>query len=177
MKIVLIGFMGSGKSSVAARLADSLQFECIECDDRIRTIAGGALISEIFEQHGEQRFRELERQVARELSAAKQAVISPGGGMIFDPANLKDLKHGESFFVYLKTSFTTLRDRIAESAGGLSNRPLLQDENKARKLYDSRLAGYEAAADIVIETDGKSVESVTSEVIEGLNKSGRHVAK
>src|SRR5881398_1532646 len=89
--LVLIGFMGTGKSSVGRLVAAQLHFEFLDTDELIESRAGRT-IPEIFSQAGEKIFRELEAQLVGELSRAQKTVISTGGGLAADPANFASLK-------------------------------------------------------------------------------------
>lgn len=170
LKIVLIGFAGSGKSTIATLLSEVLHFRHIECDQEILKLSGLDSISEIFKKYGENHFRELESKIAAQLRDCHHCVISPGGGMIFKTSNLENLKYGDSLTIYLETEFETLKTRILATPGGLSNRPLLHNETQARDLYQKRLIGYSSAADLFIKTDSKSADQVTNEILEVLNR-------
>ena len=160
MKIVLIGFMGSGKSTAAALLAPRLGLELIEMDDLILAQSGRATIRAIFENDGEEVFRRLESAVAVELSSRDNAVISCGGGVISNPDNLRALKKGGAVVIFLSAAFETLCRRLQ----GDQARPLFQDRAKARQLWEARLPGYQQAADRVVATDGKTAQDVAEEI-------------
>lgn len=160
-KIVLIGFMASGKSAVAAALAPKLGFRLIQVDEEIVARSGHHSIPEIFAEKGEAHFRDLEAGVAASLRGAQNAVISTGGGIISREENMTNLKDNDGVVVYLRSSFET----VAERAGDLSTRPLFRDRENALELFQRRLPIYEGYADITIDTDKRSIEEVCSAIL------------
>ena len=159
--IILIGFMGSGKTSVGAEIAALTGLKLEDIDARIVKDAGMP-ISEIFSKFGEERFRKLETQAAKKVSAMKGRVISTGGGIVTRPENLPVLKSGGTV-VYLKNSFAVSKRRLA----GKKDRPLFDSGNlgKTRALFKSRLKLYEKASDVTVVTDKKTVEQAAKEAI------------
>ena len=160
-KIVLIGFMGSGKSSVAARIAPVINFEACDMDAEIVRRSNYSSIPAIFAEHGESFFRDLESEVAQSLSDSERTIISTGGGVVTRSANLACLKTPGTLVIYLKATFEELAKRI----GDFSDRPLFRDRVKARKLFDERMPLYESFADLVVNTDGESLEAVCSTIL------------
>ena len=133
--IVLTGFMGTGKTTVGKKLASVLQFEFIDTDELIQQKTGIS-ISEIFKNHGEKYFRNLEKEILLSLKC-KNTVISTGGGIVKTSANRKKLfKLG--FVVNLKTDFEKIYKRVE----GTHIRPLFKNKNKALILYNNRLKLY-----------------------------------
>jgi shikimate kinase len=163
-KIVMIGFMASGKSAVAAPLAQRLGITLFNVDDEIVSRSGLPSIPAIFAEKGESHFRELEAEVAASLRDAHDVVISTGGGIITRPENMSNLRANGGVVIYLRTSFET----VAERAGELASRPLFADKANALELYQQRLPIYERYADITVDTDGRSVEQVCSAIISHL---------
>ena len=159
-KVVLIGFMASGKSAVAAELAPRLGFRALQVDDDIVSSSGYPSVAAIFTEKGEAFFRDLESDVAHSLREAKRVVISTGGGIITRPANMESLKSNGGVIVYLRTAFETVSAR----AGDLSSRPLFANKTNALDLYQKRLPVYESYADITVDTDELSVEDVCSTI-------------
>ena len=104
MKLILIGFMGSGKSSVGRTLAKKLQLELVELDRLVLKSSGRKSIKEIFERDGETRFRELEIAQAKKLKNKNQAVIATGGGVVLNRIILDWLRPG-SQVIWLKAGF------------------------------------------------------------------------
>lgn len=159
MKIILIGFMGSGKTTTARQLAKELNCSLIEMDDLI-VKKSGKTINQIFKEEGEIRFRELEIETAKSLSEKDNSVISTGGGIILNKIILDYLgRNGK--IIFLKTSFSEIEKRLKNDTA----RPLLKDKKAAKKLFVFRQRLYEEYADLVVNTDGKSVEKITYEII------------
>ena len=171
MKIVLIGFMGSGKSTVGKLLASALGYQFIEMDEEIIKRSGYSTISEIFTAGGEERFRQLETEVALSLASMQRAVISAGGGTPTREANMHALKAGESSVFYLDCSIEQICMRI----GDTSNRPLFRDLSRAKELYTLRLPLYQRYADFIVSAEG-SAESVCRSIL-GLITDQRSIPK
>ncbi len=162
-KIVLTGFMGAGKSSVAAVLAQKSGLRLLEMDDLIIERSGRESINQIFEMDGETRFRQLEQAVAEALGDAGDAIVSTGGGVIMNPIAMDHLSRNATV-VFLQTELETSLNRLAEVA----DRPLLRDPEKAAALYDLRLPLYRHHADVIVKTDAQSPESVAEEIIRAI---------
>ena len=145
--IVLCGFMGSGKTVVGKELAKIMGRKFIDTDELIEKEQGIA-IKAIFAARGEEYFRELEYEACKKVSDMKNCVISTGGGALTFERNASALKEGGKI-VFLDASFDVICDRIGNS----NNRPLFEDREKARQLYDERKEKYLAAADYVINGD------------------------
>lgn len=158
MSIVLIGFMGTGKSSVAPVLAYKLKMEYIEMDKLIEKKAGKS-IDEIFKNGGEIVFREYEADIARSLRDKKNAVISCGGGVVMNKMIMDCLK-SNGIVVGMFADFETILKRIE----GDLPRPLFKNRKAAEKLYNLRRPLYELYADKKVDTDNKSVEDVAEEI-------------
>lgn len=161
MLIALTGYMGSGKSTVGALVADALGCPFIDLDEVIVKKAGRS-IPEIFAADGERGFRRLEKQ-ALEKTVAKYAentaVLSLGGGTVTIPGAVQLLRDS-TLCIYLEASTETLQRRLQGQTYG---RPLA-DEHFAERLSE-REPLYRAAAHITIETDGLTPEEVTDEII------------
>lgn len=161
MLIALTGYMGSGKSTVGALVADALGCPFIDLDAVVAAKAGRS-IPEIFAADGEQAFRRLEKQ-ALEKTVAKYAestaVLSLGGGTVTVPGALQLLRD-KTLCIYLKADVNTLQARLE---GEKEGRPLA-DGDFARRLCE-RAPLYEAAAQVTVETDGLTPEEVTDEII------------
>lgn len=163
-KIVLIGFMASGKSAIATALAPRLGWEAHQLDDDIVSKSGLPSVAAIFKEHGETFFRDLESEVALSFRDARRVVLATGGGIITRPSNMEALKTHGGLVVYLRTSFET----ITERAGDTSSRPLFSDKANALDLYMKRLPIYESFADIIVDTDDRSEEEVCREILHQL---------
>jgi shikimate kinase len=159
--LALIGFMGTGKSSVGQMVAASLHFTFLDTDHDIEVRARKS-IAEIFAKDGEPAFREWEQRIVQELTQRKRTVISTGGGLPADEANLASLK-SHAFVVCLWAS----PDRILERVRHQTHRPLLNDPNpvaKIRSLLAAREPFYRQA-DVLLNTEMRSVREVAQQVI------------
>mgnify|MGYP002710002725 FL=1 len=145
--IVLCGFMGSGKTVVGKELAKILGVKFVDTDELIEEEQGVA-IKAIFATHGENYFRDLEYEMCKKVAEMNGVVVSTGGGAMTFKRNVDAIKEG-SKVVFLDASFDVICDRIGDS----TTRPLFQDKEKAKKLYDERKDKYLSAADYVINGD------------------------
>lgn len=161
--IALIGFMGTGKTVVGQALAKKLDRKFVEMDALIEQKAGKS-IPEVFEQDGEVVFRELEIEVAKEVSAGENLVIACGGGIILNKINIDRLRK-ESIIVYLTASPSVV---LRRTLSGGETRPLLNVQDKTleiRELLAFRRPFYERAADIKINTSRLGIDSVVEQII------------
>lgn len=145
--IVLCGFMGSGKTVVGKELAKILGVKFVDTDELIEAEQGVA-IKAIFAAHGEDYFRDLEYEMCKKVAEMNGVVVSTGGGAMTFKRNVDAIKEG-SKIVFLDASFDVICDRIGDS----TTRPLFQDKEKAKKLYNERKDKYLSAADYVINGD------------------------
>ena len=161
--IILIGFMGVGKGTVARALVKKSGMFAIDTDDLIESMENRK-IKKIFEEEGEPYFRALEKKTALWLeNSVKNTIISTGGGF-YKQENIK--KIGK--VVYLKSSFQGILDRINNSPNAeskLKKRPLLQNMEEALKLYNSRVKEYEKVAKIVIDVENKDIKDIVKEIL------------
>ena len=147
--VVLIGFMGSGKTTVGERVATGLGFRFADTDSLIEQQAGKP-IPEIFSEQGEAGFRELESAVLRQLMAEEHLVVSTGGGIVTVRENLSLLDQ-LGFVVLLSTDEETIFKRISAN----KNRPLLHTPDPRKTIHDllkARASLYKDAADLEIVT-------------------------
>lgn len=159
--IALIGFMGTGKSSVGQIVAGQLHFTFLDTDHVIESRAGKT-ISEIFAQQGEPTFREFERKIVGELSGRTKTVISTGGGLPANPENLASLKM-HSLVVCLWAS----PEKIWERVRSQNHRPLLHEADplaKIKRLLNEREPFYRQA-DVLLNTELRSVKDVAQQVV------------
>lgn len=161
MKIVLIGFMGSGKSTIARELGKQLHKEVIEMDSVVLERTECTDMAHVFEKGGEILLREWEIKLAKEWKDASDVIISTGGGVVMNKIILDYLKENEGQVIFLHSSFETIHDRIQQDN---TPRPLFQHEEEAKKLYDFRLPLYKQYADHEVDCDDKSVEEIVSEI-------------
>ena len=153
--IILVGFMGAGKSTVGELLAEELGLPFVDTDNVVQKRAG-ATIPGIFASGGEEAFRSLEREVVAEVLAGPRSVVALGGGAVSDPETRSDLM--DTLVMYLDTSYAEVNERL----GPANNRPMLQLGDPF-ELFLARHALYRSAADIVVETDGKDPKHVAME--------------
>lgn len=162
--IVLIGFMGCGKTTLGIRLSYHLRRSLLDTDKMIEREQGKE-ISQIFAEEGEAYFRGLETQMIAKLAETEtDKVISTGGGLPVTPGNAPLLKK-LGRVVYLKVSPETVYERLKDD----TKRPLLQCEDareRIRELMEARQSAYEAAADVTISTDGKDFDAIIREIEE-----------
>jgi shikimate kinase len=159
--VALIGFMGTGKSSVGRQVAHLLHFTFLDTDHVIESRMRKT-ISEIFEQDGEPAFRELERRVVQELAFRKRTVISTGGGLPVDERNLASLK-SHAFVVCLWASPQKIYQRVRNH----NHRPLLKEADpleKIRQLLAAR-ERYYRQADVLLNTEYRNVFEVAQQVV------------
>ena len=161
MKIVLTGFMGTGKTAVGRRLAERLRLPFIDLDEVIEEAAGMA-IPEIFASEGESGFRRNEREVIGSLATRRNCVIATGGGAMLDPENVRNLRTG-GVIVCLRAEPDTILERIGADA----YRPLLQGPDRLariRELLEQRASAYEQA-DLFVETSESNIEEVVDRIV------------
>jgi shikimate kinase len=160
--IVLIGFMGSGKTAVGRKLAERLGREFIDLDAVIERQAG-ITISEIFCRYGEPYFRKLEKEAVASVSSHRDVVLAAGGGAVLDQDNVGRLK-SMGPVVHLMARPEVIARRIRE----YHHRPLLEVDNRRSRiedLLDVRLPFY-AVADMDIDTSDLAVEEVTERILD-----------
>ena len=160
--LVLVGLMGAGKSTVGARCAARLERPFVDTDDLI-VMRAGMPVAEIFRTGGEERFRALEREViADECASPAPLVIASGGGAIVDPDNRRRLRSA-GVVVWLRAPVEVLAARVGDGA----TRPLLAGDphGALTRIAAARQDAYTAAADRVIETEGRDVDEVADAVL------------
>lgn len=160
--IFLVGPMGAGKSAVGRQLARTLHLSFMDSDDEIESRTG-VDIPFIFEKEGEAGFRKREVAAIDDLTKIDGVVLATGGGAIVDPESRSRLG-GRGFVVYL---YTSVDQQLARTSKG-RERPLLENGDR-RDILENLLAErdplYREIADLVVDTDGRKVRSVASEII------------
>lgn len=163
--IVLIGFMGTGKSTVSELLKRRFAMEVVEMDQIIAKRQGMS-ISDIFATYGEEYFRDLETNLLIEMQSKKNMVISCGGGVPMRERNVIEMKKNGRV-VLLTAKPETILNRVKNN----HDRPLLEGNKNVdfiAELMEKRREKYQTAADIVIETDGKSGLEICEELVKKL---------
>lgn len=160
--LILIGFMGSGKSAVGSRVAQILGWNMVDTDEQVEKELG-IPISEIFRTRGEKGFRQAEQSVVIRLleeaeKSGAQMVLSLGGGALTN-AEVYERLQAEPLVVLLDTDLDTAFDR---AQGG--QRPLARDPEGFKELYREREELYRGAAKIIVDTRGKDIHEIASEV-------------
>lgn len=158
--IVLTGMMGSGKSTVAELFAKSNKATLIDIDTMLE-LQEGKSISEIFAQNGEQYFRRIEHEIIMSIFEPEDLIISLGGGA-FENKDTRKFLLENSKVVYLKTSPTTIYERIKNN----DTRPLLQDDmsiEKIEEILNKRENNY-SSAHLTINTDNKTPQQIAWEI-------------
>jgi shikimate kinase len=159
--VALIGFMGTGKSSVGWMVAEQLRFAYVDTDHLIEQSAGKS-ISEIFAQDGEDAFRRYEQQVVEQLKERPNSVIATGGGLGANETNLASLKT-HALVVCLWASPETIWERVRSQ----THRPLLQTPDPLQTIRDllSRREAVYRQADILLSTELRSLREVAHNVV------------
>ncbi len=171
--IVLIGFMGTGKSSVAKALEREYGYRLVDTDERIALIEGMS-IAEIFKKKGEEGFRRLETELIKnELMGLSGVVISCGGGMPLKKENRKLLK-SVGTVIWLKASAQEILKRLA----GDTKRPLLACDNREAmvlSLMEERSPLYAEAANFEVVTDEKTPSQIAREIVGIVKNLSAHI--
>ena len=164
--VVLVGFMGSGKSSVGRELARRFGAPFVDVDERIESEAG-CRIRDLFGREGEPAFRVREKAALRDALTVKGCVIATGGGAFADVEN-RSLLRSYAPVVYLEAAVETLLERLAGDLG----RPLLRGgdrEEVVRELLSRREPWYRTA-DVTVRTDGRTVKDVVAQVADWIGR-------
>ena len=170
MVVTLIGYRGTGKTSVAGPLAARLGFEAVDADTEIERRAGRS-IRQIFAETGEPAFRKLERDVMSELLARKKLVIAAGGGAVLDAATRASIQSAGPA-VWLRASVDTIERQVAGDQATIHRRPDLTPSGGRREiegLLALREPIYRQCATITVDIDGRSIAAVVEEILAGLS--------
>lgn len=165
--IFLIGFMGSGKSTIAKVLEERLHMELVEMDARI-VEEQKMSINEIFERYGETYFRDVESKLVLNIKDTGNCVVSCGGGVILRKENVENMKENGSI-IYLCATPQTIYERVKDS----TDRPLLNGNMNVEyisQMMEKRRPLYEAAADISVSVDEKSIAAICDEIVKIVNR-------
>ena len=165
--IILIGPMGSGKTSTGRMLAKEMGYVFADTDEEV-TKRTGVSVAHIFDVEGEEGFRKRECLALKECLNDNNTILSTGGGIVLSKEN-RDLLQDRGTVVYLQTSIRSQVKRTAST----NNRPLLQNndpEETLEKLMLTRAPLYEEIADITIMTDNKSLQEMSKEIQRAINE-------
>ena len=160
MNIVLIGFMGSGKSSVARALSKLLGISWVEMDELVYQKTNSRNMHEVFAKGGELLLRETEIAIAKEYASEENLIISTGGGVVLNKIILDYFKETGGRVIFLNARF----EQIAKQLEGDDSRPLFKDLGNAKKLYDFRLPLYLNYADEIIDVDFRSADEIALKI-------------
>ena len=166
--VILIGFMGVGKGSVAREVIKHSEYLAIDTDDMIESMENKK-IKKIFQEEGEKHFRSLEKKIAHWLQNSVQNTLISTGGGFYKQKNLKEM----GIVVLLDSPFDKIIKRIKEHPNAvkkIKKRPLLNDMRLAKKLYDERRPEYLEIADIVIDVTNKSAYDCAKELLKKVKK-------
>jgi len=157
--IYLVGFMGSGKTTVGRLLAEALHWPFVDLDETIEAVQG-LTIRQIFEHSGEPFFRELEHAAMTEASKTEPNVIALGGGTFVQPANFNFIRERGGATVWLDCPLEELLRR----AQGIETRPLFRDAASFRQLLEQRIPFYRLA-DYRVSSGGQPPEKVVEQIL------------
>ena len=165
MNIVLTGFMATGKTEISKAISEISKYNLVDTDDMI-VEQEGITINEIFDKYGEEYFRKTETGIIDKLAELEPCIVSCGGGMAMREVNVEKMKKIGKV-VLLTATPETIYSHVKDS----TNRPLLNGNMNIpyiKKLMEERAPKYNAAADIVIETDGCTPSQVADKIIDSL---------
>lgn len=161
--IFLIGFMGSGKTTVGRLLAERLGYPFVDLDEHIVQYAGKP-VTQIFTEDGEAAFRLIETTLLSQIARQGRAVVSVGGGAFVSQAN-REIIHANGVSVWLDCPFEIILKRLE----GTSDRPLYQSREQLQALWESRQSSY-AQAMIRVQTHGASPHEVVEAIIRCIHR-------
>jgi shikimate kinase len=159
--LTLVGFMGTGKSTIGRLVAEQLQFGFVDTDNLIETRLDRS-VSDIFAKEGEAAFRQYEKQAVESLGARHDLVIAAGGGLVMDPENMASLKT-HSVVICLWASPEAIWERVQTQ----THRPLLQTPDplaKIREMLAARAPAYRQA-DVLIDSGLRSPREVAQQIV------------
>jgi shikimate kinase len=175
MNIILIGYRGSGKSTVGSKLAGRLKRRFVDTDDLIEERLD-VPITDIVKSHGWDYFRKLEKSIIEEISREDHLIVSPGGGAVVDPDNVKTLRKN-GFIIWLKADRQTLLKRIEKDQITSIRRPSLTGKGTLEEIEETlsqREPFYEKASEIQIDTSRLAVDAVVESILAALKgRAGR----
>ena len=166
-QVFFIGFMGAGKTSISQQIAVTCGVASIDADEYLE-LREDRIVADIFAEDGEEAFRDIETDVLRDLAKRSPRLIGCGGGVVTKrPVNAQIMKE-TGYVVYLKVSADGAAARIPNT----DSRPMFKNLETARKTIVEREPQYEAAADVSVDTEGRTIRDVADEVVELLLDAG-----
>jgi len=169
MVITLIGYRGTGKSTVGEQLAGRLNWNVVDSDREIEMRAGKS-IAEIFTEDSEDVFRSLEREVLAELLGQNEIVIAAGGGAILDETTCQQMQTAGPV-VWLTAEVETIVKRLSHDPATPANRPALAGADAVSEVQDvlaNRLQRYQTTASMTVSTDDRTVPAIVDEIVSSL---------
>lgn len=169
MNIVLIGYRGTGKSSVGKRLARTLKVPFYDTDGLVE-IAAGRSIGEMVAENGWACFRKIEKKIVQEVAVRKRGVVASGGGAVMDEENAGILKRN-GIVIWLDADVETIIQRICVDSQNRNKRPPLTGDDLYRETVDllkKRSPVYRRLADFSVNTAGKRINEVVDEICQFL---------
>ncbi|KPK38775.1 MAG: shikimate kinase [Omnitrophica WOR_2 bacterium SM23_29] len=159
--IILVGFMGTGKTAVGKALAKRTRMKFVDMDDIIEK-REGMKISDIFEKKGQPYFRDVEKEVTKDISKQLNLVIAAGGGVVIDEENVKNLKSNG-----IMICLTASPDKILERTKGYLHRPLLNVPEPSKRVSEllAKRAQYYARADHQIDTTNLNIDEIVQKIL------------
>ena len=171
--LILIGYRGTGKTTVGRLLAEELGWNFVDADDEVERVAGKS-IADIFSADGEEAFRDMEQQVVGALCQREQHVISLGGGAILRSEN-RDAMQRAGTVVWLTAAPATIQQRLCADDATRDRRPNLTQQGGLEEIetvLKQREALYRACADLEIDTDGVALADVSAKILSDLTEVG-----
>lgn len=165
--VFFIGFMGAGKTSVSQQIAVTCGVASIDADEYLE-LREDRIIADIFAEDGEEAFRDIETDVLRDLAARSPRLIGCGGGVVTKRPENAEIMREAGYVVYLKVTADGAAARIPNT----DSRPMFKNLETARKTIVEREPQYEAAANIAVQTEGRTIREVAEEVVEHLLEAG-----
>ncbi|GIW84759.1 MAG: shikimate kinase AroL [Thermogemmata sp.] len=165
-RILLVGYRGTGKSTVGRSLAAALKWSFVDCDEEVERLAGRS-IADIFAQEGEERFREREAAVLREVCQQQECVIATGGGVVLRESNRLLLRQA-GWVVWLRAEPEIILSRLQRDPWTAARRPALTEQGGLAEictLLVQRTPLYAAVADHVVDTDRLSPQAVVAAIL------------
>lgn len=164
VNIYLVGFMGAGKTSVGRHLARHLDARFLDLDERLSSVFGCS-IPEVFSGHGEAAFRDAESRALEDLCGAEGLVVATGGGAFSSPSNRRLIDESGGISVFLDLPWEVLENRLATDC---DDRPVYENAEQARRLFEERLPDYRRAAVSVALSGDETPEAAAGVVADAV---------